>query len=212
MFEKLIDRETAFLDDPSEKSRRYVTALVERNRGATASAVAELFVGPTLTDLHEPKPQENSDHLCRLEYRDATHRSGDHDRLNTHELRREFRLSVLQQHLQNFLEIRIEFIERASLRVRARETRNIPNEKPSLRVTLDHCGEVSHLYTSSVCQQVEQVPDPTTASPRATPSGHANRPNVRAKLPATAGAVSLVRDDAPCAADQAYSTCRSGSA
>jgi len=38
------------------------------------------------------------------------------------------------------------------------------------------------------------------------------RPNVRAKLPAEAGAVSLVRDNAPCAADQAYSACRSGSA
>ena len=38
------------------------------------------------------------------------------------------------------------------------------------------------------------------------------KPNVRAKLPAEAGAVSLVRDDAPCAADQAYSVCRSGSA
>ncbi len=37
-------------------------------------------------------------------------------------------------------------------------------------------------------------------------------PNVRAKLPAEAGAVSLVRDDAPIAADQAYSACRSGSA
>ncbi len=38
------------------------------------------------------------------------------------------------------------------------------------------------------------------------------KPNVRAKLPAEAGAVSLVRDDAPCAADQACSACRSGSA
>ncbi len=37
-------------------------------------------------------------------------------------------------------------------------------------------------------------------------------PNVRAKLPAEAGGVSLVRVDAPCAADQAYSACRSGSA
>ena len=37
-------------------------------------------------------------------------------------------------------------------------------------------------------------------------------PNVRAKLPEEAGAVSLVRDDAPSAADQAYSACRSGSA
>ena len=37
-------------------------------------------------------------------------------------------------------------------------------------------------------------------------------PNVGAKLPAKAGAVSLVRDDAPSAADQAYSACRSGSA
>jgi hypothetical protein len=38
------------------------------------------------------------------------------------------------------------------------------------------------------------------------------QPNVRAKLSAEAGAVSPVRDDAPCAADRAYSACRSGSA
>jgi hypothetical protein len=38
------------------------------------------------------------------------------------------------------------------------------------------------------------------------------RPNVRAKLPAEAGAVSPGCDDAPCAADRAYSACRSGSA
>jgi len=37
-------------------------------------------------------------------------------------------------------------------------------------------------------------------------------PNVRAKLPAEARSVSLVRDDAPRAADQAYAACRSGSA
>jgi hypothetical protein len=42
--------------------------------------------------------------------------------------------------------------------------------------------------------------------------GFCVRPNVGAKLPAEAGAVSLVRDDAPSAADQAYSACRSGSA
>jgi hypothetical protein len=37
-------------------------------------------------------------------------------------------------------------------------------------------------------------------------------PNVRVKPPAEAGSVSLVRDDARCAADQAYAACRSGSA
>jgi hypothetical protein len=47
---------------------------------------------------------------------------------------------------------------------------------------------------------------------RAWAVAHLKTPNVRAKLPAEAGAVSLVRDDAPCAADQAYSACRSGSA
>jgi len=36
-------------------------------------------------------------------------------------------------------------------------------------------------------------------------------PNVRVNLPAEAGTVRLVRDDAPCAADQPYSACRSGS-
>jgi hypothetical protein len=48
--------------------------------------------------------------------------------------------------------------------------------------------------------------------PRAGTEARLLRPNVRAKLPAEAGAVSLVRDDAPCAANQAYSACRSGSA
>jgi hypothetical protein len=37
-------------------------------------------------------------------------------------------------------------------------------------------------------------------------------PNVGAKLPAEAGGVRLVRDDAPSAADQPYAACRSGSA
>ncbi len=37
-------------------------------------------------------------------------------------------------------------------------------------------------------------------------------PNVRVKPPAEAGSVSLVRDDASWAADQAYAACRSGSA
>ena len=36
-------------------------------------------------------------------------------------------------------------------------------------------------------------------------------PNVRANRPAEARGVSLVRDDAPSAADQAYAACRSGS-
>jgi hypothetical protein len=37
-------------------------------------------------------------------------------------------------------------------------------------------------------------------------------PNVRAKLPAEAGFVSLVRDDSTTGADRAYKACRSGSA
>jgi len=43
-------------------------------------------------------------------------------------------------------------------------------------------------------------------------TGYPLMPNVRVKPPAEAGSVSLVRDDAPCAADQAYAACRSGSA
>jgi hypothetical protein len=38
------------------------------------------------------------------------------------------------------------------------------------------------------------------------------KPNVLVKTHAEAGSVSLVRDDAPRAADQAYAACRSGSA
>ncbi len=157
ILEKLVDREADVFDNLSEKGGRDVTALVERNRGAPASTVAELLVGTALSDLHKPMPEKNSDNLGRLEYRDAPHRSGNNDCLDTHELRGELRLSVLEQQLQNFLEIRIKFIKTASLRVGARKTGNVPNEQASLRVTLDHCGEVSHSYISSVSQQADSI-------------------------------------------------------
>jgi hypothetical protein len=63
-----------------------------------------------------------------------------------------------------------------------------------------HCSFVVVQYT------------PTGADSAGAPRTSFVLPNVRAKLPAEAGAVSLVRDDAPSAADQAYSACRSGSA
>jgi hypothetical protein len=62
------------------------------------------------------------------------------------------------------------------------------------------------------CSFVAVQKTPIGADPVGAPRTSFVLPNVRAKLPAEVGAVSLVRDDAPRAADQAYSACRSGSA
>ncbi len=62
-----------------------------------------------------------------------------------------------------------------------------------------------------------EYPEHVSARPMATRTAvesHRTRqlmPNVRAKLPAEAGAVSPVRDDANAGTDRAYSACRSGS-
>ena len=74
------------------------------------------------------------------------------------------------------------------------------------------------LYSSAGQRSRCACPERVSARPMATRTvleRYGTRqlmPNVRAKLPEEAGGVSLVRDDAPCAADQAYSACRSGSA
>ena len=111
---------------------------MKRHRRALACVVPELLVGTTLPNLHKSQPAQDCDNLCRLEYRDIPHCSGDHDRLDAHELRVEFGLSVFKQHLEYFPKVAIQFIETGALRVCPREPGYIPNEETGLRVTLDH--------------------------------------------------------------------------
>ena len=80
----------------------------------------------------------------------------------------------------------------------------------------------SHTETSANCREptlpnsVRDNLSRTAASPSDSSSSNnlssIETPNVRAKLPAAACAVSPGGDDAPCAAARAYSACRSGSA
>ena len=68
-------------------------------------------------------------------------------------------------------------------------------------------GVASAPHLLHVCKALSKI----RALDRTSASAHV-RPNVRAKLPAEAGFVSPVCDDAPCATDRAYKACRSGSA
>jgi hypothetical protein len=94
----------------------------------------------------------------------------------------------------------------------------MPRCGPLARACADPVERGQSLYGSAGQRSRDACPECVSARPMATRTvleRYGTRqlmPNVRAKLPAEAGAVSLVRDDAPSAADQAYSACRSGSA
>jgi hypothetical protein len=71
----------------------------------------------------------------------------------------------------------------------------------------------SHLNPAVIFQQIDQFVNFHLESLHAMQKSRIDMThNVRAKLPAEAGAVSPVRDNSTAGADRAYSACRSGSA
>lgn len=59
------------------------------------------------------------------------------DQLRADKLGFDCGFSVLKQHIQNFAEIRVKFVERRRLRVRTGKTRDEAHEEPGFRRTLD---------------------------------------------------------------------------
>ena len=75
------------------------------HRRALSTSVPELLVGTSLAYLNETQSHKNSNDLRGLQYRNVPHPSGNDNSLNAHELRVEFRLPRLKQHLQNLSKI-----------------------------------------------------------------------------------------------------------
>jgi len=91
----------------------------------------------------------------RLEDRRLGHPSTDLYRLDTDEFALKGRLTVLQKHLDHFLEISVEFIERFSLSMRSGEARHISYIKPGIGIAFDHCGVMGHREGSIRLQSVQ---------------------------------------------------------
>src|SRR3546814_8486058 len=118
---------------------------MKRHRGASTLGVTELLVRTTLTHFREPERNQDGDDFARLENGDVPHRSGDCDVLDTHELRLQLRLAVSKKHRDDFLQISVQLLTRLALRVRARESRDNPDEERSE----EHTSELQSLMRLS---------------------------------------------------------------
>jgi hypothetical protein len=71
--EELLESEANIVGDATEKNRRDVASLMDRNRGAAAIGVAELLVGTLLTDLDEAVLPKELDHLTGRQNGNVAH-------------------------------------------------------------------------------------------------------------------------------------------
>ena len=140
MLQHLIEGNTNILGDLAKQDWRNVTALVKWDRRATTSPIAKLLVRAALPDFGKTKFKKNGDYFTGLENGNIAHDSCNGDVLNPHELRLHDGLPVFEQHGDDFLKIMIEFIQRFTLRVRAREAGHEPDEQSGLWATFNHCG------------------------------------------------------------------------
>ena len=112
---------------------------MERDCGRAAVSVAKLLVRPLLTDLNKTQSKQRRHDFARLT--PAVAASGNDKRLRSHKPGLERRHAIVRQHLDDFAQICIEFIERCALRMRTREARDVAHVKAGIGTLFDHCGE-----------------------------------------------------------------------
>lgn len=134
--------------DLAQQGCRDVPASGKRHRRAASRGIAKLLVRSPLPDFGEAKRTKNGYHLGRLQDGNVPHGLRDGDVLHPDKLRFEYRVAVLQQHLDDFAKVAVEFIEGRALRMRSRKTGYEPHEQASLGIALDHGGEIAHRVAS----------------------------------------------------------------
>ena len=99
--------------------------------------VSILAVGSSLADFREAKPAEKRHHLARLQDGRPGHGLRHLDGLNANEVAFEPWIAVFQKHLDHFLDIRPQFVERLALAMRPREARDPAHVQSGIGVPLD---------------------------------------------------------------------------
>lgn len=132
--------------DLSEETWGNIAALMHRHGGHTPIGVAELFVRASLPDFNEAQPYKPSYDFPRLEDGNRAHTDGlaDANRCRTHKLSFASGVAIFQQHGDHFLQIRPKLLLRGALAVRPRESRNVADKKPCVRVAFYNRSECSH--------------------------------------------------------------------
>ena len=109
---------------------------LDRLHGGTACGSPS--TGPPRTPAHAggPRPREVSAWAgCPLRHL---------DRLDCYELGLELGLAIFEEHADNFLQVRLQFIERLALAVGTRPPRHMADEQSRVRVAFDDDAEGSH--------------------------------------------------------------------
>ena len=105
----------------------------------------ELFVRSALANLGESQLLNDANEFSCLENREFRQVSAYLYQLHADKLPFKWRLAILKQHLDDFLEILIEFVKRFSLRVRTGKTGHVTDQQTRLRIALDYGGIRFHV-------------------------------------------------------------------
>ena len=105
----------------------------------------ELAVRPTLANLHEAEAFQNRDDDPRSQRRNAAHGLDDFECLRPDEGRVQRRLAVLEQHVDDFEQVRPQFVQGGALRVRARPAGNVADEETRVLIPFNHSSIGAHL-------------------------------------------------------------------
>jgi hypothetical protein len=138
MTQELVDVELNISCDLAQKRRRDVTTRVEGNRRASAVWMPELFVGPTLSNFRKPLLLQKLHDLTWLKDWYGSHASCDLDLSHADELGLHFGLTILQEHFQNLAQILLNLVDISALRVSARPTRHVADEKAGISVSFNY--------------------------------------------------------------------------
>lgn len=117
---------------------------MKRNSRAAAIRMPELLMRTALPHLDKPELPEKRDDFARFQNWRLAHGLRHFDRLCADEHAVESRIAFLEEHLDHFLEIGTQFVERLALAVRAGKTWHPPHVQTGVRVSFDDGSEVFH--------------------------------------------------------------------
>ena len=142
--QQLFDRKTDVLRDLTKQCRRNIATLMKRNGGSSTVWMPKLSVRTSLADFREPQLSEKRHDLARLEDRRFRHGLCHFDGLSADERAAEPGVAVFKKHLDHFMEIRLQLVERLTLAVRPGKARYPPHVEPRVAVPLNDGREILH--------------------------------------------------------------------
>ena len=118
---------------------------MEGDGGSSTVCVPVLSMGPALPHLNESEALQQGGHFSWLQDRKRSHLRN-LDGVHPDELGQELRLSVFEQHADDFLEVALQVVKTHTLTVGAGPPWNVADVEACLRVALNDDGIAAHWH------------------------------------------------------------------